>query len=257
MKSGKIQVFERVVSSAQAGFVSNSRAGFLNGCLHFVRACWLQPCQLCGAESRDGMLCAPCVADLPWLPRSRCAVCAVPLASGAVCGACLDHPPRFDRVEAPFAYRFPVDALIHALKYGGRLALARTLGEALAQTVPRDTDAIVPMPLARGRLAERGFNQALEIARVVAGRTGIPLLPLACRKVVDTPPQATLPWKERAKNVRRAFVCDAGLRDKRIAVVDDVLTTGATLNELARVLRRAGAIRVDGWVVARTLPHWR
>jgi predicted amidophosphoribosyltransferase len=172
------------------------------------------------------MLCAPCVADLPWLPRSRCAVCAVPLASGAVCGACLDHPPRFDRVEAPFAYRFPVDALIHALKYGGRLA-------------------------------ERGFNQALEIARVVAGRTGIPLLPLACRKVVDTPPQATLPWKERAKNVRRAFVCDAGLRDKRIAVVDDVLTTGATLNELARVLRRAGAIRVDGWVVARTLPHWR
>jgi len=108
--------------------------------------------------------------------------------------------------------------------------------------------------LARGRLAERGFNQALEIARIVSARTGIPLLPLACRKVVDTPPQATLPWKDRAKNVRRAFVCDADLRGKRIAVVDDVLTTGATLGEVARVLRKAGAAEVAGWVVARTLP---
>jgi ComF family protein len=201
------------------------------------------------------MLCEPCVADLPWLPRGRCDTCAVPLASGTVCGACLDLPPRFDRVQTPFAYRFPVDALIHGLKYGGRLALARPLGEALAQAVPRDADAIVPMPLARGRLSERGFNQALEIARVVAARAGIPLLPLACRKVVDTPPQATLPWKERAKNIRRAFVCDADLRGKRIAVVDDVLTTGATLNELARVLRKAGAAEVAGWVVARTLPR--
>jgi ComF family protein len=198
-------------------------------------------------------LCAPCTADLPWLPRARCAVCALPLASGAVCGACIARPPRFDRVDAPFAYRYPVAPLIHALKYGGRLALARTLGEALAQAVPRDADAIVPMPLARGRLAERGFNQALEIARVVAARTGIPLARDAARKVVDTPPQAALPWKERARNVRRAFVCDADLSGLRIAVVDDVLTTGATLEALARVLRRAGAAGVAGWVVARTL----
>ncbi len=210
---------------------------------------------LCGAAAGGAMLCAPCVADLPWLPRSRCAVCALPLASGAICGACIARLPRFDRVAAPFAYRFPVAGLIHALKYGGRLALARTLGEALAQAAPLDADAIVPMPLARGRLAERGFNQALEIARVIAARTGIPLLPLACRKVVDTPPQAALPWKERAKNVRRAFVCDADLAGQRIAVVDDVLTTGATLDELARVLRRAGAVSVAGWVVARTLPR--
>jgi ComF family protein len=146
-----------------------------------------------------------------------------------------------------------VDALIHALKYGGRLALASTLGEALAQAVPHDVDAIVPMPLARERLAERGFNQALEIARVVAARTGIPLLRDAVRKVVDTPPQAALPWNERARNVRRAFVCDSDLAGVRIAVVDDVLTTGATLNELARVLRKAGAVSVAGWVVARTL----
>jgi len=208
---------------------------------------------LCGAGAAGSTLCAPCRADLPWLPRNRCAVCALPLASGAVCGACSTRAPRFDRVDAPFSYRFPVAALIHALKYGGRLALARTLGEALAQAVPRDADAIVPMPLARGRLAERGFNQALEIARVVAARTGIPLLRDAVRKVVETPPQAALPWKERAQNVRRAFACDADLTGKRIAVVDDVLTTGATLGELAGVLRKAGAVGVVGWVVARTL----
>ena len=207
---------------------------------------------LCGARARGSTLCAPCEADLPWLPRERCTVCALPLATGEVCGTCLARPPLFDRVVAPFAYRFPVAQLIHALKYGGRLALARTLGEALARAVPQDVDAIVPMPLARGRLVERGFNQALEIARVVAERTGIPLARGAVRKVVDTPPQAALPWGERARNVRRAFVCDADLAGARIAVVDDVLTTGATLNELARVLRKGGAASVAGWVVART-----
>ena len=174
---------------------------------------------------------------------------------GAVCGACLDSPPRYARVVAAFSYGYPLDAVIRAYKYGGRVAHARLLGSALAAVATRDADAIVAMPLAPARLAERGFNQALEIARVVARITGIPLLPFACRKVVDTAPQAQLPWKERAKNVRRAFVCDADLAGRRVAVVDDVLTTGATLNELARVLRKAGAAEVAGWVVARTLPR--
>jgi ComF family protein len=192
------------------------------------------------------------MADLPWLPPARCTVCAIPLTSGEICGACLDRPPRFERVQAAFRYDYPLDALIHAYKYGGRLALARPLGEALARQVARDVDVIVPMPLARRRLAERGFNQALEIARVVAAETHIVVLPEACRKVADTPPQAALPWKERAKNVRRVFVCDADLEGQRVAVLDDVLTTGATLNELARVLLRAGAASVRGWIVART-----
>lgn len=155
-------------------------------------------------------------------------------------------------MEAAFLYDYPLDALIHAYKYGGRLALARPLGAALAQRVARDVDVIVPMPLARGRLAERGFNQALEIARVVTATTRTALLPDACRKVAETPPQAALPWKDRARNVRRAFVCDADLSGRKVAVVDDVLTTGATLNELARVLLRAGAASVRGWIVART-----
>lgn len=232
--------------------MSNFGTRFLNDCLNIVR--WRQACQLCGAGSAQGMLCGPCREDLPWLPAGRCVQCAALLASGGICGACLDRPPRFDRVEAVFAYRFPVDGLVQAFKYGGRLALAGLLGGELARAVAGGVDAIVPMPLAPRRLAERGFNQALEIARPVARATGIPLLPNACRKQVDTPPQAALPWDERARNVRRAFACDTDLRGMRIAVVDDVLTTGATLNELARVLRKAGAMEVRGWVVARTLP---
>ena len=168
---------------------------------------------------------------------------------------CLERPPHFDRVEAACAYAFPVNALVHRFKYGRRLALGRTLGELLARQARGSVDAILPLPLGPRRLAERGFNQALEIARVVAARTGAALLPQACRKVTETPAQASLPWRERARNVRRAFVCDAGLEGLRVAVVDDVLTTGATLNELARVLKKAGAREVRGWVVARTLPR--
>ncbi|MBI3044763.1 MAG: ComF family protein [Betaproteobacteria bacterium] len=255
MESAKNPRFKALVSSGRPRRLSNFLPGLLNGCLDFARALLPQSCHLCGADSAGAPLCSPCLEDLPWLPRDRCAVCALPLPSGSICGACLDRPPRFDRVEALFAYRYPVDALIHAFKYGGRLALARVLGGLVARAVGRDVDAIVPMPLAHGRLAERGFNQALEIARVAAAGTSVRLLPDACRKVADTPPQATLPWKERARNVRRAFACDADLNGMRVAVVDDVLTTGATLNELARVLRRAGAAEVRGWVVARTLPR--
>lgn len=242
------------LSSAWGPRLSNIGTGFLNSCLAFARTLPPQACQLCGAAAR-GLLCGPCLEDLPWLDSRRCAVCAVPLASGTVCGPCLERPPCFDRVEAVFAYHFPVDSLIHACKYGGRLALAGLLGNQLARRVTPKVDAIVPMPLAPARLAERGFNQALEIARPVARQLRVPLFHDACRKVVDTPPQAALPWEERARNVRRAFACAAHLRGQRIAVVDDVLTTGATLNELARVLRKAGAIEVVGWVVARTLPR--
>lgn len=171
-----------------------------------------------------------------------------------MCGTCLDRPPRFDRVSAVFAYAFPVDALVHALKYGGQLAVAGILGRALGKAVASEhVDLIVPMPLSVHRLRARGFNQAYEIARSVARLTGIPIGAAICRRVIDTDPQAALPWKERAKNVRGAFVCDADLSGRKVAVIDDVMTTGATLDELAKNLRRAGALEVRGWVVARAL----
>lgn len=225
----------------------------MNRCLIFARRTLPQSCLLCGAASGDAVLCAACDADLPRLAQARCAVCALPIAGGGVCGACLDRPPHFDRVTAVFAYRFPVDALVHGFKYGGNLAVGSMLGQALGAAVTERVDLIIPMPLARKRLRERGFNQARELARSVGSLTGIPVAADICRKVVETQPQATLPWNERAKNVRAAFVCDADLSDKKVAVIDDVMTTGATLNELAKNLRRAGAVEVSGWIVARAL----
>ena len=227
--------------------------GFLNNSLIFAHRALPQSCLLCSAASGDAVLCAACDADLPRLPQARCAVCALPIASGRVCGACLDHPPRFDDVTAVFAYRFPVDALVHAFKYGGNLAVGSMLGRALGAAVTERVDLIIPMPLARKRLRERGFNQARELARSVGRLTGIPVAADICRKVIETQAQAALPWDERAKNVRGAFVCDADLSHKKVAVIDDVMTTGATLNELARNLRRAGAVEVSGWIVARAL----
>ncbi|HTD91809.1 MAG TPA: ComF family protein [Burkholderiales bacterium] len=147
-----------------------------------------------------------------------------------------------------------MDALVQGLKYRSLLAIAPLFGNAIAASLDEQPDVIIPMPLADARLRERGFNQAQEIARHVANIGGLPLLPRACRKVRDTAPQAALPWKERAKNMRKAFVCDEDFTGKHVAVVDDVMTTGATLNELAQNLKKAGAVRVTCLIAARTLP---
>ena len=235
--------------------LSNRALDFLNRCPRVVRSLLAQHCLLCGAKSGASLLCAECEAALPWLPVQRCRMCALPVSGGTVCGACLAAPPRYDRVSAVFAYRFPVDGLIHALKYGANLVVARLLGEMLARTVaPETVDLVIPMPLSVQRLRERGFNQALEIARYVAPAAKAGRL---CHDIVQRPvhtaAQASLPWKARARNVRGAFVCTEDLSGLRIAIVDDVVTTGATLNELAKTLRRAGAAEVRGWTVARAL----
>lgn len=248
-------LFEPLESSAVKESLSNLTRPVLNICTTWLQKLLSRGCVLCDAPTTGTWACKECASELPYLPRARCAVCAVPLASGATCGACLERPPAFDGIFAVLAYDFPVDALIHAFKYGGRLELAPALGEAFAAAGAPAADVLVPMPLAPRRLRERGFNQALELARFVSRRHGIPILPGACRRVSDTPPQAALPWRERARNVRGAFVCDTALNGLRVAVVDDVVTTGATLNEIARTLREVGAVSVVGWALARTLPR--
>ena len=214
-----------------------------------------QPCLLCGAMSREGVWCGPCDAALPYLGAAHCPVCALPTPEGEVCGRCLSHPPRFDRTVAVFAYAFPVDALIQELKFNEQLLLAPQLAGRLAQRIEVRPDCIVPMPLHPARLRERGFNQSLELARRIARQLEIPLLEQACQRVRDTLPQSALPWKERGKNMRKAFACIVDLKGKHVAVVDDVMTSGASINELACALRQAGAREVSAWVVARTLPH--
>ena len=214
-----------------------------------------QPCLLCGALSREGVWCGPCDAALPYLGAAHCPVCALPTPDGSVCGRCLSHPPRFDRTVAVFAYAFPVDALIRSLKFNEQLLLAPQLAGRLVQRIEARPDCIMPMPLHPARLRERGFNQSLELARRVARQLEIPLLEQACQRVRDTVPQSALPWKERGKNMRKAFACTVDMKGKHVAVVDDVMTSGASINELARALRQAGAREVSAWVVARTLPH--
>jgi ComF family protein len=234
--------------------LSNWAARLLNHCSHVVRRALPASCVLCGAGTTAANFCPACEAALPALPAVRCDVCALPLTSGATCGTCLKRPPAYDAVHARYAYAFPVDALIQAYKYGGDLSLAPVLAEQLTSSARPAADALIPMPLSPARLRERGFNQALELARFIGRRCALPVLADACRKVADTAPQAALPWAQRAQNVRGAFVCDIDLSGVRVAVVDDVMTTGATLNELARNLKRAGAVHVNGWMVARTLP---
>jgi len=225
-----------------------------NSCARNVQAWASEDCLLCGAESGPELLCAACAAELPALPEP-CPCCALPSPAGAVCGSCLNRPPHFDGTRALWRYEFPCDGLVRALKYHARLALAGFFARRLASRPLPKIDLVVPMPLHPKRLAERGFNQALEIARGVARHLGRPIEPRGVLRVKNTVPQTGLPYEERAKNVRGAFLCKLDLSGASIAVVDDVMTTGATLNELARALKRAGATRVENLVIARTVPR--
>jgi ComF family protein len=211
-------------------------------------------CLLCAAPSADELLCPACAASLPRLSAERCPVCALPTLAATVCGACLKHAPHFDATQAVFRYEFPLDRLIQSLKYSHRLASADYFGRELARiATPQGPDLILPVPLAAPRLAARGFNQALEIARPLARALGVPLDISHIHRRRDTTPQAGLPWKERAKNIRHAFECELDLTGKRVLVVDDVMTTGATLDEVARLLKTHGAARVENRVLARAL----
>lgn len=214
-----------------------------------------QSCLLCGAGVRGDLLCAGCEGDLPRLPALRCPRCALPTPDGGLCGACLQHPPHFDRTLAAFAYGFPLDALIQAHKYRHQLELADLFAAALAREAGRRPlpDWIMPMPLHPARLAERGYNQAGEIARRLARRLDLPCEMETCRRIRATPSQAGLDLKARQRNLRGAFACEQDLAGRRVALVDDVMTSGSSLNELARVVKRAGAAEVEAWVVARTL----
>ena len=209
-------------------------------------------CFLCRGAAQ-GLLCGDCEAELPWLPAEVCPRCALASPAGEVCGRCLAEPPHFDATSAALWYRFPADVLVQALKFRGELALSGLLACALSQRISEEEiDFVVPVPLSASRLRSRGYNQAAEIARRVGkGRLELEL----CERTRDARPQVELPFAERRRNVRGGFRVRRPLAGARVAVVDDVMTTGATLDELARTLKDAGAARVVNWVVARTPPH--
>lgn len=213
-----------------------------------------QRCLLCTAQNAGELgLCEACLNDLPWHTAPQCPQCGLN-SNGFVCGSCLSSPPDFDATYSVFTYDFPIDAMMQSYKYGNKLNLANIFGQMLGKRVDlTNVDLIIPMPMHPTRLKERGFNQALEIAKIITKNHPEKLDFTTLQRQKYTPPQASLPLKERVKNIKGAFKVTNHLTGKRIAIIDDVMTTGASLNELAKTLKLAGAAQVECWVIARTL----
>jgi ComF family protein len=234
----------------------------LDSALERIGGWWLPTrCVLCGGPGQPPSLdlCRDCELELPAVP-AVCRRCGGPRrAEGDAaigCHHCASAPPPFSHCLAAVAYLPPVDVLIQALKYRGRLAIGRVLGELLARAVASsglatDVDAVVPMPLHPSRHAERGFNQAAEIARWTARRLDLVCTSKCARRSVAGPSQVGSSSAQRRANLRDAFTADPrGVCGRAVAVIDDVLTTGSTASALAHALLQAGARRVDVWCVA-------
>lgn len=221
---------------------------------------WPSLCAVCHGWGA-GRVCSDCHARFA-LVLPRCRRCALQVPVGvAECGACTAAPPEFDAATARVDYGFPWDRLVAAFKFQRALDLAPVLADAIVEARGAAIDAVapallVPVPLSAARLRERGYNQAWELARRVARRIGVRAESRLLLRIRDTPHQLDLPPDKRAGNVRGAFAVEplriGELRGRTVAVVDDVMTTGSTANEIARVLKHAGASRVEVWVVART-----
>lgn len=219
-------------------------------------------CLLCD-EVADGTtpVCMACETELPWL-GDHCQRCAVPLpAAGMTCGQCLMQPPAFERVVAPWTYNFPIDSLITRFKHSAKWPYGHLLGDLLAQSLqhrfnddlPRP-DVLVPVPMSTRRLRQRGFNQAAMLARWLSERLDVPIDERLLLRPQDTNAQQDLNAEARKRNLHHAFALasDASVKGRHLALVDDVLTTGATAQALALLLLDAGASRVDVYCLART-----
>lgn len=210
-------------------------------------------CAACGEplrSSADEPFCGTCREAVDEVPPG-CGRCGLP-GPEPLCGACRADPPAFDGVRAAGLFGGPLADAVHALKYRDRPALSRPLGRWLASRValPRDS-AVVPVPLARGRRIARGYDQAALLARHLSRAASLPLLPGALRRLRETPPQVGRARAERVRNVAGAFAADDRVRGRAIALVDDVVTTGATADACARALKAAGAGRVIALALGR------
>lgn len=222
---------------------------------------WLpQTCILCDQRSDSQTLCADCQQDLPRLQYScqQCGIPLEPLSSPALCGHCLQQAPHYNRVISSFAYAPPVSHLISRLKFRSQIQLARLFGTLLLNAVQSSgsqAQAILPVPLHSRRLRQRGFNQALEIARPLSRGLGIPLLLHNIERERNTLPQSTQNARHRDANVRSAFLLRQPPDYRYIAILDDVMTSGHTVGEIAWLLRKSGVEKIEVWCVARAWPH--
>jgi ComF family protein len=214
-------------------------------------------CLLCGGRGDAAGLCAGCRADLPRL-ENPCPRCALPLPAASIaCGECLGKPPPWSRCIAPLLYRPPVSALVAALKYRGRLGAGHLLTTLLAEQLRNEeahADLLLPVPLHWRRRLRRGFNQAELIADQLGRELALPVAMRLLRRDRATAAQQSLDATSRRRNLRRAFTLRGEVVGLHVALIDDVVTTGATAAELSRLLLSAGAASVQVWSLARTPP---
>lgn len=223
----------------------------VNGAIDFILG---SSCLLCGLPA-PGSLCASCAAELPYL-ATPCPLCALPMPFAQLCGACQAEPPPYGCCIAPLLYRPPVSHLVAGFKYGGRLAYGRLLADELLRRLQRAppplADLVVPVPLHWRRRWVRGFNQAELVGDALARGLGLEFDARVLRRTRATPPQQGLDARERGHNLRGAFALTGSVAGRHVAIVDDVVTTGATAGEIARLLRAGGARSVQVWCLART-----
>ena len=231
----------------------------VNNWLNIIQDYLLPPtCILCGNPGFDSQdICQPCFNDLQKNIHCcyRCAVIfETPNPKPQLCGHCLSQSPTFDETHAPFIHQSIIRYLIASLKFNKQYKNARLLGYMLATHLEKTSEMpelIIPVPLHSQRYKERGFNQTIEIAKTVSKRLNIPIDTKSCIRSRNTPHQTNLSAKQRNKNIKNAFQLTKPVKARNIAILDDVMTTGSTANELAKVLKKAGATRVDIWVCAR------
>ena len=195
-----------------------------------------------------------CEDKLPRLNKPYCSLCANP-GTPRVCSWCAATAPAFDAISAPYLMEGPVTDLVHGLKYENLRASAPELGRLLAghlKPQARAADLLIPVPLHGRRERERGYNQSALLAREVGGSTGIPVVDEALERTKNTPPQVSIAGHEdRRQNIEGAFECLGGVEDRRVLLIDDVVTTGSTMDACAKALKEAGATRVWGLALAR------
>ncbi len=226
--------------------VNNGRPAFFSG----------SRCFLCsGPSNGHETICRACLNDLAY-NTDACPACAKPNTVSRLCAGCLNQPQVFiDNIRTLFQYHYPVNRLIQHMKFKQGINIANHLGGKLGELFLKDNtalpDCIIPVPLHSRRLIARGYNQSVELARPISRQLGVDLDTSSCKRIRATMPQADLPAKKRKQNVRNAFSVSTKINYNYVLLVDDVVTTGSTVNELARIISLAGVRRIDVLAVAR------
>ena len=230
----------------------------------FYRHLYPYTCILCNKASDQAKdLCLACQMDLPWL-RHCCQLCGLALPTESMtmtCGHCLQNPPPYDYLFSLWQYQAPLTRLITGIKFHQRLAYSRLLTMLFSEYVQQHyqqrtlPECIIPIPLHAKRLRQRGFNQALLLAKPCAKALNIPLNTTACLRNRATLAQSSIPAKQRLSNLKRAFSVNDNFSAQHVAIVDDVITTGQTVDALSRALKQTGVKQIDVWCCART--QWR